>query len=45
MLVKMQEKRLLYESPDWEVVEIRMEESILSGGDIDSGTENDYGEF
>ena len=44
MLVKMQEKRLLYESPGWEILEVRMEESILSGN-IDPGKENDYGEF
>ena len=44
MSIKMRENKFLYESPDWEVLEIAMEESILSGN-IDPGKENDYGEF
>ncbi len=44
MLVKMQANKLLYESPDWEVLEIAMEESILSGN-VDPGKEDNYGEF
>ena len=38
----MSKKSKTYTSPDWEIVDVEIEESILSGEQIDDGTE--YGD-
>lgn len=38
-------KKKQYISPEWELLEVELEVSVLSNEQIDNGEEDDYGEF